>query len=389
MMKPAIRRSLLSLCLATGLSLACSTAWSETLDRSLVPVGSFEEMAAFQGPGPSGIAVSPNGRTFVGFPRHAIDHPGMTLGELVSGKLVPYPSKEVSEPSSLPDAQRLISMHGMTLDSQGRLWLIDDGKHAGHEGITPGAAKVVGIDLKTNRVIASVVLKDALLQDSHMNDLRIDLTHGAQGTAYVADSSFGDKPAMVVVDLASGKQRRVLTNDVSVVAQKDFVTQLDGVPMRYEGSKSLFPHGGVDSLALTPDGSRLYYSPLTSRHLWSLPTATLSDFTLNDKQLASHIKDEGEKVMTDGMDMDRQGRIYLTDAEHHQILRRWPDGHLEVVLRDPRLVWPDGIFVTEHYVYVTLGQWDRLGKNVDTRRPPYLLVRSAIDGVPYFNAQPD
>lgn len=159
--------------------------------------------------------------------------------------------------------------------------------------------------------------------------------------------------------------------------------------MRYQGSKTAFPHGGVDSLALTPDGSRLYYSPLTSRHLWSLPTASLSDFTLKDAQLAAQIRDEGEKVMTDGMDMDRQGRIYLTDAEHHQILRRWPDGRLEVVLRDPRLVWPDGIFVTDHYVYVTLGQWDRLGKKFDTRRPPYLLVRASIDTVPHLNAQPE
>lgn len=389
MIKRTAPLSLSTWFLALGLALAGSSASAATLDRSLIPVGSIEQVAAFEGPGPSGIVVSPDGRTFVGFPRHAIDHPGMTLAERVNGRLVPYPSKGISEPSSLSDAQRLISVHGMTLDSQGRLWLIDDGKLAGHEGIQPGAAKIVGIDLKTNKIFASVVLKDALLQDSHMNDLRIDLTHGAQGTAYVADSSFGDKPAMVVVDLASGKQRRVLSTDPSIIAQKDFVTQLDGVPMRYEGSKTVFPHGGVDSLALTPDGSRLYYSPLTSRHLWSLPTASLSDFALNDAALASQIRDEGEKVMTDGMDMDRQGRIYLTDAEHHQILRRWPDGHLEVVLRDPRLVWPDGLFVTEHYVYVTLGQWDRLGKNFDTRRPPYLLVRSSIDPVPHLTAQPD
>jgi sugar lactone lactonase YvrE len=95
----------------------------------------------------------------------------------------------------------------------------------------------------------------------------------------------------------------------------------------------------------------------------------LSNFKLNDTQLASQIQDGGEKVMTDGMDIDRQGRIYLTDAEHHQVVRGWPDGHLEVVLRDPRLVWPDGLFVTEHSVYVPLGQWDRLGKGFETREP--------------------
>lgn len=380
------RRSLAAIAGAVW-ALGCYGVHAETLDRSLIPVGSLHEVAAFDGPGPSGIVVTPQGRTFVGFPRHAIDHTGMTLGEWVNGKLLPFPSRDISEPSALPESQRLISVHGMTLDHQGRLWLIDDGKEAGHEGIAAGAAKVVGIDLKTEKIVTSIVLKDALLQDSHMNDLRIDLTHGSQGTGYVADSSFGDHPALVVVDLASGKQRRVLAGNPSIVAQKDFVVQLDGVPMRYQGSDTPFPHGGVDSLALSADGSRLYYSPLTSRHLWSLPTAALANFDLDDAQLAAQIKDEGEKVMTDGMDMDRQGRVYLTDAEHHQVLRRWPDGRLEVVLRDPRLVWPDGLFVGEHDVYVTLGQWDRLGKNVDTREPPYLLISTPMDPVPQLNAK--
>jgi hypothetical protein len=49
-----------------------------------------------------------------------------------------------------------------------------------------------------------------MLPESHMNDLRVDLTHGAAGTAYVADSSFGTTPALVVVDIATGRERRVL-----------------------------------------------------------------------------------------------------------------------------------------------------------------------------------
>ena len=383
-----LKRPSLAVLAIPALALAMASAHAETTDRSLVPIGSIQEVAAFTGPGPSGIVVTPQGRMFVGFPRHADDHSGMTLGEWVNGKLVPYPSADTSLPSALSDAKRLVSVHGMTLDKRGRLWLIDDGKRAGREGIPAGAAKVVAIDLASNTLVTSIELKEALRQDSHMNDLRIDLTHGSQGTAYVADSSFGEDPALVVVDLASGKQRRVLTGDRSIVAQKDFVTQLDGVPMRYHGKNTAFPHGGVDGLALTPDGSRLFYSPLTSRHLWSLPTAALADFSLDDQQLATQIKDEGEKVMVDGMDMDAQGRLYMTDAEHHQVLRRWPDGRLDVVLRDPRLVWPDGVFVTADSVYVTLGQWSRMGKGFDTRQPPYLLVKAPINPTPSLTATP-
>jgi sugar lactone lactonase YvrE len=76
---------------------------------------------------------------------------------------------------------------------------------------------------------------------------------------------------------------------------------------------------------------------------------------------------------------DARGRVYVTDAEHDAILRRWPDGHLDTVARDPRIVWPDGIFVTERWVYVTLAQSNRLPEfheGRDLRQPPYLLVRA-------------
>jgi len=67
-----------------------------------------------------------------------------------------------------------------------------------------------------------------------------------------------------------------------------------------------------------------------------------------------------------------------TDSEHDAVLRRWPDGHFDTVGRDPRLVWADGIFATQHSVYVIAGQWERLpsfnhGENL--RRSPYLLLR--------------
>jgi hypothetical protein len=31
-----------------------------------------------------------------------------------------------------------------------------------------------------------------------------------------------------------------------------------------------------------------------------------------------------------------------------------------VVALDPRIIWPDGIFADDRYVYCVLGQWNRL-----------------------------
>lgn len=361
-------------------------------DQGYEPAGSFDIVADFYGPGPSGVVVTENGRIFIGFPRHAINHKGATLGELVNGRVVPWPSAALSLPSSAAPADRLMSIHGMTLDTQGRLWAIDDGKLAG-QPLQPGAAKIVCFDIAANRLVHSIVLKSPiLLPDSHMNDLRVDLTHGQAGTVYVSDSSFGHSPALVVVDVASGRQRRVLATHPSTQAEPGFMVVVEGLPLVYDpAQKPRFVVGGVDGVTLSPSSDRLYYAPLTSRRLYSLPTKLLSDFSVSDEDLAKAVQDEGEKGTADGLATDAQGRIYTTNFEHDCILRRNTDGSFDLMVHDPRILSPDGIFCTRTHVYCTLGQWNRLASfnnGQDKRHPPYHLIRFPIEPVQGYSAAP-
>jgi sugar lactone lactonase YvrE len=363
------------------ISISARATFAGTVSSDTAPSGSFEIIAQFFGPGPSGIAVIPDGRIFVGFPRHAVNHDEASLTELKDGKLIPFPNAAINVPSGPAPDQRLLSIHGMTTDSRGRVWAIDDGKIAGRP-IEPGAAKIVGVDPVTNTLIAKVVLKPpVMLPDSHMNDLRVDLTHGAAGTAYIADSSFGTTPALVVADIATGRQRRVLSSHYSTQPEHGFLTVLEGRPLRYDPVHQTFPVGGVDGITLSADSTRLFYSPLTSRRLYSIPTALIANFETTDAELATSVTDEGEKAMADGLATDAQNRIYITAGEHDSILRRDPDGHVEVIARDPRIIWPDGIFATDTHVYCVLGQWNRLpgfNDGKDLRQPPYLLIRTPI-----------
>ncbi|WP_242010596.1 major royal jelly family protein [Acetobacter musti] len=349
--------------------------------QDMLPTGTMEVIGALPDPGPSGIAVTPDNRVFLTFPRHAEDHNHPALAELIDGKAVAWPDEKTTRQSSLPISQRLISPHGMTTDAKGRLWLIDDGKIVGHP-IPPGAAKIVGYDPGSRTRIANIVLRPpVMLPDSHMNDLRVDLTHGEKGTVFVADSSFGTSPGLVIADVASGRQRRVLTHHPSILPEPGLVAVLEGKPRHYKASHAQFPTGGVDSITLSADSSTLYYSPLTSRRLYSLPTALLSDFSSTDQQLSEAVTDLGEKVLTDGLATDPWNRIYLTAGEHDAIMRRNTDGSIDVIARDQRIIWPDGIFADKNYVYCVLGQWNRLAGFNDghsLRQPPYLVVRCPI-----------
>lgn len=343
----------------------------DNLDPGFGAQGQVEIIARIPQPDPSGIAVI-DGRLFLTFPKHDGDHTGPVLGEWKNNQLVPFPSTAAQK--------TLISPHGMTADSSGKLWIIDDGKIKGHT-IPEGGAKIVGFDPRTGEQIASVPLKEALRPGSHMNDLRIDLTHGTKGTAYVTDSSFDGHPALVVVDLASGRQRRVLENTVSILPDHGYQTVLDGRVLHMDTQKPAFPASGADGLTLSADSTRLYYAPLASRRLYSLPTDRLADFSVTSDELAHLVTDEGEKGAADGLATDPWNRIYTTAADHDAVFRRNTDGSFDLIAADPRFVWPDGIFANAHYVYVVLGQWSRLPlfhNGQDLRRPPYLIARMPI-----------
>ena len=61
--------------------------------------GTFDIVAEFVGPGPSGVAVLPDGRMFVSFPRHADNHAGATLGEIRDGTVCCTLSLRSPEPT--------------------------------------------------------------------------------------------------------------------------------------------------------------------------------------------------------------------------------------------------------------------------------------------------
>ncbi|MFT8417628.1 MAG: L-dopachrome tautomerase-related protein [Acetobacter sp.] len=348
-------------------------------DPAFGATGQVQIIASITAPDPSGIAVV-DGRLFLTFPKHDGDHTGPVLAEWKDGHLIPFPTPAFAASSAGKPQTRLISPHGMTTDTAGNLWVIDDGKIKG-QPIPAGGAKVVGFNPATGQVLANVVLNAALRPQSHMNDLRIDLTHGAKGMAYITDSSFDGHPALVVVDLATGQQRRVLENTVSVLPDTGYQTVLDGRVLHYDPAHPTFPAGGADGITLSADSSRVYYAPLASRRLYSLPTDKLADFTVSSEQLASSVVDEGEKGAADGLATDPWNRIYTTAADHDAVFRRNLDGTFDLIASDPRFVWPDGIFADRQAVYVVLGQWSRLPRlhaGQDMRKPPYLVAKMPI-----------
>lgn len=333
-------------------------------------------------PDPSGIAVSKTGRIFLGFPRHADNHASFALAELVNGQLVPFPDKSYVYPSGKKYAEWLVSPHGIFIGDDNILWVLDDGKRAGIKEIPDGAAKVVGIDIDTRKIVASVVIpKTAMGDDSHLNDLRFDPTHGQKGTVYIANSGFGERYSLVVVDIATGAAKEVLRNHYSTSPEPGFMGFLEMQPHVFDPKNPTFPIGGADGITLSADKKRLYWTAITGRKLYSISTDTLSDPEMSEDAIENAVHYEGEHPACDGIASDENGNLYFGSFEQMSLIQRYPNGQYTLLAHDNRFGWPDGLAYRDSYLYVTLGQWNRLagfngGK--DLRQPPYLLVKVKV-----------
>jgi sugar lactone lactonase YvrE len=152
-----------------------------------------------------------------------------------------------------------------------------------------------------------------------------------------------------------------------------------------DGTTSAFAVAS-DGIALSPDGKTLYFCPLSSRHLYSVPTDTLRDPALSDHDVASSVKDLGEKGASDGLEADADGAVYAGDYERDSIRKLVAGGQWRTIAHDPRILWPDTMSIgPDGYLYFTANQLHRQpgfhgGK--DMRKRPYTLFRIRVDASP-------
>ncbi len=357
------------------------------------------EVAALftDGPAPTGVAVDHFGRVFVNYPRWG-DPVAYSVAEIKDGRAVAYPDDVLTKLNKDDPANSLVCVQSVVTDGTGRLWILDTGS-INFGPVVPGAPKLVAVDLKTNRVVKKVFFPpDVCLATSYLNDVRFDLGRGAEGTAYLTDSSDKGPNGLVVVDLATGHCTRRLNDHPSTKAEPNFVATVEGKPLMARpggGQPDAYVRIGADGIALSPDGKTLYYCPMSGHHLYSVDAYALSNPSASDDDVAKTVHDLGDKgFASDGLECDSRGTLYLTDYEHNAVrVRNAGDGTYGVLASDARLLWPDSMSVgvvaggdpAGNYLYVTANQLERNASyhgGTDKRVRPFVLFRVKIDGGP-------
>ncbi len=335
----------------------------------------YEVVAALEDNMPTGLTVSDDGRVFVSFPRWGDDVP-FTVAEIVDGKAVAYPDAQVNAWAPGTSSDNLVSVQSVVVAPDGTLWLLDTGAPS-FEPWVDGGPKLVQVDLTSGEVIRVLhPTEGALTATSYLNDVRFDLSQGEAGYAYVTDSQ--PTGALIVIDLATGEWWSRLRGHASTQASDQFRAIVQGIVR--DGYQV-----GADGIAISPDGSTLYYCPLSSRRLYSVSTEALRDRDLPDLEVASTIRDLGDKGASDGLESDTDGAVYATAYEHSAVVKRSRDGSWSTVFHGPALLWPDTLAIAaDGYLYLSANQLPRspLFNGTEDRVPPYLIVRTRIDAAP-------
>ncbi|WGG45024.1 L-dopachrome tautomerase-related protein [Rossellomorea sp. DA94] len=349
--------------------------------------GKLELVYAFYGAMPTGVSVSETGRIFICFPKWG-DDVKFTVGEIVGDTLQPYPSLEANLGSQGNIAMSFISVQSVVADGRGTLWVLDT---AAPNFSVPniGGAKLVAVDLKTNTIRKVYTFtEDVVLPTTYLNDVRFDFRVGKAGYAYITDSSSKGPGAIIVVDLESGNAFRRLNGANSTSPDPYFLPKVEGeilMNRNKDGSTSPFRLAS-DGIAISPDGKVLFYCPLSSRHLYSISTEALRDRTIPDTDLPYRVEYWGEKGASDGMITGAKGIIYAGDYENNSIRRILPNGLMETIAHDPRILWPDTFSIgPDQYLYVIVNQLHRQARfhyGKDLRQKPYSLLRMKIDEFP-------
>lgn len=281
------------------------------------------------------VAALSGGRIFLSFEPDASGAP--LLVELTSrGETVPFPDREWNRTlgiGGMSPIEHFTSVTALDVDRAGFLWVLDDGRD--REGdVAPGGAKVVRIDIRTDRVSQVVPIPDRLLSPaSHLADLQVDLS---SGMIYIADEG---TPALIVMDISSGEGWIPLDRHPSLTSERSMIAAGGEAIRNADGSMQW---GNISSLALSPDGGYLAYQALSGTTLYRLATHLLRK-GVERRDVEEGVEIVGRTVVASSICWEAGLGILLGEIQEGGVVRLTPDRHLEPVVHHPLLSYPTAL----------------------------------------------
>jgi sugar lactone lactonase YvrE len=360
---------------------ACSTELEKTSQTETTPalpsqtgsgkplprVGQVEVMAELDIM-PGNVTASKDGRIFVSI--HGRRRGAAQLIEITGrNSWEPFPNKEWNaNPGS--GLNVLNTAHGVAIDSQDRLWVIDHGNWMPDDA-QPTQSKLVAFDINTRQLVFRYDFPESTGSKGNvMQDLAVD---EERGFVYIADSRY---PAIVVVDTNNKTSRRFDNHPALEAEDVDLV--VEGQTLLSEGTDGKWQNARVpiNPITLSADGEKIFFGAMTGQTWYSVPAKLFRDGA-SDQAIGAAIVKAGSKPVSDGANIDAEGNHFFTNLEDNAIDMLSKNGKLIRLVRDERFIWPDNIrFGPESWLYVAVNRssLDRYARATRTMTVKCLLT---------------
>lgn len=298
------------------------------------------------------VAVS-RSRIFLAGPRWTGSR-GPQLAMIIDGgkpKAFPDAAWNAWKPGS-DNGAAFININAIHMDRDGGLWVVDTGSPDFGGDPLPRGAKLVRINLSTDKVDRVIYLgPDLALPGSYVDDVRFNGNH-----AYLTDAG---RPGIIVLDLTTGAGRRVLEAHPTVTARDERPIVLSGHIVKSPDGSPLKVHS--DPLEVSTDGQWLMFGPLEGP--WSrVPTGLLDDPAISANDLAAAVEPWADLPPVGGTTLASDGSLYFADLAEDSIKVRHPDGRIETLVTDHALHWVDAPFLDQDgKLWLPVPQMDRVG----------------------------
>jgi sugar lactone lactonase YvrE len=281
---------------------------------------------------PGNLAVADNGDVYFNY------HPlakaerfsPATVFKWSNGRIEPFPSLEAQK-----DFQ---GTFGMTIDKQGRIWFIEpaslDFKHT----------RISAFDLTTKKRVEYFEFPEG--QASFAEDIRVT----ADGKYVILPNPglFRFTASSLVVYSVVDHTFHSVKSAHACLSPEDWIMQTPFGPNRLVWGLINFAVG-IDGIEISEDQQWLYLAPMTNSRLCRIPMAVVLSPSLSPEAFNQRVEAIGPKPMSDGIAIDREGRVVITDVEHGGIMAFNPTtSELSTLSRSKAIAWPDGIVVANN-----------------------------------------
>lgn len=336
-----------------------------------------------------GITQMPDGRIIIGY--HPFYSPTVQVGLLNTDRrsITPYPNVEWQSCRTSNKRWKQNFDHcfdwvlGLHTDTNGILWILDSARSTDKAAGRPASLvpKLVAWNTHKNKLERVIHIDpSATLTESQHNDFVVD---EQRQIIVIADEAIGEnsngighKAALVVVDLKTGRSRRLLQSHPSVIPVRDPIYWDRG--QTSEGRANVYV--GVDGIALDHAAEWLYFAPLNGYKIYRIRMNDLLDTRLDATALGLRVETYADKPFNGGLSIDSKNNLYLTEIGERSIgIIRANTRIYQRYVTANEMQWPDGVtYNRDGFMYTGAAQLNLsavLQNGIGRNKLPYLVYR--------------